>query len=765
MGKDVCQPLAGWRNETMRLPIFVIGADLTGKSVRAQLRQAPGTPGNPLLDLPTVSTPGATGIRLVSVDILNGVLTSTLEWVIARQAMQGIPAVGDFGTPTRLSYALQIDGVTRLWGDFFVLDSPIDSDTNTADRAPTGTATGTATSTAITLTMGGDGVTLHIDGTDLVGLEVAKSVAAASAAGTARDQAQAFAEAFAGTDVASAYATYADAANDVGAIPANGYVLVFADEMQLGQRSLYQKVGGALQYRSVLGDALPLIERRTALQPRGVGVSSGLWMIGSDSLSAGAAGSTVRTTLNALGRANLGYGGPGYLSFDDDGATDYATPNSGVDWYHAGGTNTIAIADGIYGPYSLDGRGQYCRGGDGSGNFGFTPRGAWKRARVYYLKGIAGSFKWRFGGTAEATATTITTTAGGLDLGYFDVDGSVQGGSGLLFSNMTGDVAIFGADFIWEEAGYRPANVSRGGRWLQDVAAQDSAFRRKWFAELKPVRYPINAGMNDRLVRTAAQHYSDLTAIITDVQAAAPDCGITIIQSLDPADALTSFFSAYTAQKLRVADERKVGFLDLRRHFGRYADAVASGLMADPIHPDAVANQMIGQVLARQLGLAIGRDDPGIPGWSGGGSTAEKMWRGDLPLVAGVAVTAGQRKRLLTLGLINPYPVALLKLDIVANLSQTGAQTAKHVEMGLTNGTTPNNAKIDVPGSLPTVTQTYTQAAGNGATIDFTVDVTIVNDRAEIGVTANQNCSVTCEGSIRFSALYVAGQSYFIDVG
>lgn len=760
--------------------IYIRGLDVSGMPMRAQVRVGGDTPGVPLVDLATVTNGNAEGLRLVGVDVVDGLPISHVELVINETTMEGLPYVGEVGSATELRWDWQITRAGRkeriAKGEFIITGDGVTG----ADAAPTNrpTSYGQPQSgsggmrSGASLTFGEESITVSIDGAALVLPAAAQAKdsaddarASAVGAGAARDEAQGFADAFAATDVVSPYDTYAAAAGNIGAIPANGYVLVFADEQQLGQRSLYQKVGGALQYRSVLGDTLPLIERRTAVQPRGVGKAAGLWVTGSDSLTYGAANSTVRTTLNAIGRANLGYGGPGYLSFDDDGAGAYDTANSGADWYHAGGIETIAIADGIYGKYSFDGRGQFCRGGDGAGNFGFTPRGAWKRARVYYLKGIAGSFKWRFGGTPESVATTITTTAGGLDLGYFDVDGSTQGASGLLFSAMTGDVAIFGADFIWDEAGYRPANIARFGRLLQDVAAQDSTFRRKWWAELKPAGFPFNAGMNDRMTRTPQQHYEDLTAIMADVQAAAPDCAITIIQSLDPADAETTYFSAYTAQKLRVAAERNVAFLDLRRTFGRYADAVQAGLMADGVHPNAIANALIGQVTTGRQGLATGLADPGILAWAGGGGSAEKMWRGDLPLIAGVAVTVGQRKRLFTIGLINPYPVAIVSLDVAANLTGSGAQTAKHVAMALTNGTIPNQAALPLPGATPTVTQTFSQAAGNGASIDFTVDVTIVNDRAEFGITANQAGTITCEGGIVFSALGAAGQSYFVDVG
>jgi hypothetical protein len=61
MAKDARQPIAGWRNEALVLPIRVVGLDVTGMALRAQVRLAPGTPGAPLVDLTTQTSASAEG--------------------------------------------------------------------------------------------------------------------------------------------------------------------------------------------------------------------------------------------------------------------------------------------------------------------------------------------------------------------------------------------------------------------------------------------------------------------------------------------------------------------------------------------------------------------------------------------------------------------------------------------------------------------------------------------------------------------------------
>ncbi|HEX8555636.1 MAG TPA: hypothetical protein VF695_13085, partial [Sphingomonas sp.] len=210
MAKDARQPIAGWRNEVLPLPIRVVGIDLTGKAMRMQVRLAPGTPGAALLNLETVTNGNAEGIRLTGVTTTNGVPTSNLVLRINKSSMQGLPFSGELGAATPLAYAMQLDGITRLYGEFFALDHAIDSDNNPANRIASYGGAGFRGGVAdgITLTIGDGGVTVEIDGAS----ELAEILGAAQAIVTAATQQATIATTGANTAIAQALIATAKAA-------------------------------------------------------------------------------------------------------------------------------------------------------------------------------------------------------------------------------------------------------------------------------------------------------------------------------------------------------------------------------------------------------------------------------------------------------------------------------------------------------------------------------------------------------------------------
>ena len=177
------QPLGGWRNEAMSVPITVVGADLNGKSLRMQVRLAPDTPGPALLDLANVADAVSLGMRLVSVTNAAGLPTSNLMLQIPKASMQGLPYAGELGDPTVLAYAMQFDGVTRLYGTFAALASAIDSDGAPGDRPAGYGSTGAGGLIGgVVVAFGDAGITVSIDGASALAPLVALAQAAEQAA-------------------------------------------------------------------------------------------------------------------------------------------------------------------------------------------------------------------------------------------------------------------------------------------------------------------------------------------------------------------------------------------------------------------------------------------------------------------------------------------------------------------------------------------------------------------------------------------------------
>ncbi|WP_242095410.1 hypothetical protein [Sphingomonas sp. CROZ-RG-20F-R02-07] len=213
------QPLGGWRNEPCLIPIAVPGVDLAGKAMRAQIR---GQADNPvlMLDLPAVTDPAATGIRVLPTTFdAAGVPTGQAVWQITKAGMQSLPYAGEIGDAWVGAYALQLDGQTRLAGPFGAIASPIDSDNAPANRpVGWGGAAGGALVSGVTLTIGTGGVTVQVDGAGLLAALLLKAKTQADIASAAALASGASAAGAAGSAASATRdaATAATAANVAG---------------------------------------------------------------------------------------------------------------------------------------------------------------------------------------------------------------------------------------------------------------------------------------------------------------------------------------------------------------------------------------------------------------------------------------------------------------------------------------------------------------------------------------------------------------------
>lgn len=343
--------------------------------------------------------------------------------------------------------------------------------------------------------------------------------------------------------------------------------------------------------------------------PTAAPATPGLILAGIDSLTDGAANSNWRKYFTPRLRATYGDGGPGWQGFTYGLAVD-----QGVGFYKSGGVNYVQLTDGIYGNYSLDGNGLYTAGATGTDYFGWTPAGKWTTARVYFLvQPGGGTFKIGESSYPTTAGQVMNTSGLSVSLGWIDVAYNGHGSAGLLISQITGNVCIFGANFSMAGgSGASLANIAAGGRTLESVAAQDSTMRRAWYAALTPSHVFLNAGMNDRITRTAAQHHADLDLVVTDILAASPATKVVIVQSSEPSDHATTNFDSYYTQKVVVAGAHALELIDLRQVLGGYATAAANGLMADGVHPNDAGDQLIAARHVQFMGLSTTAADPGV---------------------------------------------------------------------------------------------------------------------------------------------------------
>ncbi|MBW6523426.1 sialate O-acetylesterase [Sphingomonas sp. RHCKR47] len=156
--------------------IRVVGVDLTGVAMQAQVRLRGDTPGAPEVDLATVTNGNAEGLRLIGVTVTDGVPTSTVELVINETTMEGLPYQGEIGDTTALAWDWQATFAGRkrriAAGPFLITGDGVTGADNAPSARPIGygmqSVSVSGMRTAATLTFGDDVVEVRIDGIDLL---------------------------------------------------------------------------------------------------------------------------------------------------------------------------------------------------------------------------------------------------------------------------------------------------------------------------------------------------------------------------------------------------------------------------------------------------------------------------------------------------------------------------------------------------------------------------------------------------------------------
>jgi len=117
--------LGGPRWQALATTIRFAGVDLTGAEFRLQVRLLPNTPGGALVDLATVASAAAEGVRLIGVEMIDGNPVSMVGIRINETTMEGLPFTGELGDDSVFAWDMQVTpagGLKAKWigGDFIV---------------------------------------------------------------------------------------------------------------------------------------------------------------------------------------------------------------------------------------------------------------------------------------------------------------------------------------------------------------------------------------------------------------------------------------------------------------------------------------------------------------------------------------------------------------------------------------------------------------------------------------------------------------------
>lgn len=118
-------PLNGDRWTAFVRTLTFTGIDLTGATFAMQVRLKPDTPGAPLVDLATVTSASAEGVRLISVTGTGADVVSLVGIRINETTMESLPAADEVGNDTPLAWDMHItpaSGIKEkyLYGPFNV---------------------------------------------------------------------------------------------------------------------------------------------------------------------------------------------------------------------------------------------------------------------------------------------------------------------------------------------------------------------------------------------------------------------------------------------------------------------------------------------------------------------------------------------------------------------------------------------------------------------------------------------------------------------
>lgn len=166
--------LSIWRNDDVyELPLRVIGPNLTGVAMRAQIRMDADSPAL-LAGLNLTTNGNDEGIRLASATFVDGVWINDVRIRLNKSTRQALPYSGELGDSWAGVWVLAIAGKTRITGKVQVLAHALDSDAAPVNRPPSYSNYFSARSDVMpdvgaTLTIAADSVAeLVIDGADLV---------------------------------------------------------------------------------------------------------------------------------------------------------------------------------------------------------------------------------------------------------------------------------------------------------------------------------------------------------------------------------------------------------------------------------------------------------------------------------------------------------------------------------------------------------------------------------------------------------------------
>lgn len=443
---------------------------------------------------------------------------------------------------------------------------------------------------------------------------------------------------------------------------------------------------------------------------------------------------------------NYGFGGYGYVGFQNNSISQMGS-------WNLSGFKTLETTDQSQypGKYSFDNKGCYAdNASNGYINFNFKNKNH-TRAKVIYLKQPNGG-TFNFSWVMSTKSELINTSSDTFELGVTELSELNNNAQykGVSCSNCNGKLLIFGV-YLYNEKGAIFTRLGKGGDKLINHAKTDDVFRGKWLEVLNPDIYLFNGGANDKDDWNGETYLSYLTKYLTPF--ISNDVHIVCIRCNDISGD-NNWNEIFEPILEKFVKDNRLDYISDKKILGDYEFAMSNGYMLEGIHPSELGNKKRANYYASFLNLPTVNFNNIVES-----STTELTYEYYNKLTEKyIKIPNGASTTIYKIGIANAYTIGLLTLNIVGQRNGTNHIIDKTFKLVVNNGTIPN--QIIGKGNLK-ASENYEYHDGNNPSVDFNLNVNIVDNLLEISISPNTgsyDMNFYIKGEITMTYLTVKGQ-------
>lgn len=442
---------------------------------------------------------------------------------------------------------------------------------------------------------------------------------------------------------------------------------------------------------------------------------------------------------------NYGFGGYGYVGFQNNTITQLGR------WNFSGFQTLELTEQSVYpGKFSFDNKGCYADNVVNGHIYYYFKNTNHKKAKVIYLKQPNGGtfdFSW----IISSKNVTVDTNSDTYELGVTELTEENLGKyTGVACSNCNGKLLIFGV-YVYNERGAIFTRLGKGGDKLLNHAKTDDSFRSAWINIINPDIYLFNGGANDKDDWNGETYLSYLTKYLTPF---INNNVHTICIRCNDISGDTKWNNIFQPILEKYAKDNRLDYISDKKILGNYDFAMANGYMLEGIHPSELGNKKRANYYASFLNLPTVNFNNIVES-----STTELTYEYYNKLTEKyIKIPNGASTTIYKIGIANAYTIGLLTLNIVGQRNGTNHIIDKTFKLVVNNGTVPN--QIIGKGNLK-ASENYEYHDGNNPSVDFNLNVNIVDNLLEISISPNTgsyDMNFYIKGEITMTYLTVKGQ-------